>query len=685
MKSPSQPARKEAIVVLGMHRSGTSAMARTLSLAGCQLPSNLMPAAFDNPTGHWEPQDIADFNDTVLTALDITWDETFGPRMGRSKGLATKPHLVEARRLLRENYGDSDLIVLKEPRIALLHDLWLQALVEEDYNPNFVIMIRSPLEVSASLNARNGINPNRSLLIWTTNMLASEISTRPYKRVFVKYGDLLEDPEGVLDRIEVATQLTFPRRTWDSNLEIQEFIRSDLRHHTIKFGSGRTKIPPQIKKLYDFLEAASRGEDWNVDITKETADWLDQLESTFAPILKQQERDARRSLAQSDDERRQAEAAATATIESHRAREAELEQAIGQLQSEAVEARSAAAALDAELRQALEEAQTLAQTEASALAEQVRALELALADAQSHANNLSGALDLANIDGAARASELEARLGALQEQSEAYRQVAEEREQALLSLQTRLEEIQSELAARHVLELEASRTALTLAAEEKIAEMERLLEAKREDFIAREAELLAEADRARSERREAELKAASLEAAISDLRAQQGERDTQAASRLEQLQEQLAATEQRAGLALDEAQALTQELSAARAQIDSAVQRADDLSNMLAEHDAAAALRVAALTGEVQTATRKAGELSGELGDARASLAARDQELQHQREQAAAELKAMQDQSAELARAVVEAVARRQVQDKTTAAGFRWPLIRRLWPRAKGA
>ena len=66
---PQQASRVvTAIVVLGMHRSGTSALTRTLSLLGAALPGNLLPSKPSNETGFWESTDILEFNDRVLTA-----------------------------------------------------------------------------------------------------------------------------------------------------------------------------------------------------------------------------------------------------------------------------------------------------------------------------------------------------------------------------------------------------------------------------------------------------------------------------------------------------------------------------------------------------------------------------------------------------------------------------------------
>src|SRR5690242_20012263 len=70
-------AKKKAIgvLVLGMHRSGTSALTRMLNLLGCALPDELLGANYSNPEGHWESQRAIAINDALLIALGRSWDD----------------------------------------------------------------------------------------------------------------------------------------------------------------------------------------------------------------------------------------------------------------------------------------------------------------------------------------------------------------------------------------------------------------------------------------------------------------------------------------------------------------------------------------------------------------------------------------------------------------------------------
>src|SRR5690242_13889401 len=69
------PRRSRCLLVLGMHRSGTSAITRVFSLLGADLPKNLMPAAAFNQAGHWESNDLAAIHDKLLASAGSTWHD----------------------------------------------------------------------------------------------------------------------------------------------------------------------------------------------------------------------------------------------------------------------------------------------------------------------------------------------------------------------------------------------------------------------------------------------------------------------------------------------------------------------------------------------------------------------------------------------------------------------------------
>ncbi|GLV08475.1 hypothetical protein MyChFU_17950 [Mycobacterium intracellulare subsp. chimaera] len=70
---PGTAVRPVALFVLGMARSGTSALTRVLSLCGSTLPAGMCGADGNNPRGYWEPRAAIMLNETILRRHDSNW------------------------------------------------------------------------------------------------------------------------------------------------------------------------------------------------------------------------------------------------------------------------------------------------------------------------------------------------------------------------------------------------------------------------------------------------------------------------------------------------------------------------------------------------------------------------------------------------------------------------------------
>ena len=277
----SKPDRPPALVVTGCHRSGTSAMARVLSLAGADLPRDMMASAFDNPTGFWEPAAIAEFNDTLLASRGSSWDDMFAFSKRHSGGGADKADIQKACRLLESNYAGNRPIVLKDPRISILTGVWESALCASQYQPRFIIMVRDPREVAASLAERNGFSTGKGLLIWANYMLAADLDTRSSPRIFVAYDDLLSWPEATLDRIATSLSITFPRAT-SAAARASAFIAPSQRHQTIDAPWSHRLTEP-IHAYFEALRAACRDEPLREASSDQLECWLAEFGSLFTP------------------------------------------------------------------------------------------------------------------------------------------------------------------------------------------------------------------------------------------------------------------------------------------------------------------------------------------------------------------------------------------------------------------
>jgi GT2 family glycosyltransferase len=354
------PSKKTALIVLGMHRSGTSAMARVLSLAGAELPTRLMKEMPDNPTGFWEPIDVVAMSDKIMASFDTTWDDVFAGVKNPHLDEAHPELLAEAVDLLKANFGDASPIVIKDPRVAVLGGFWRRALEAAGYEPRYVIMVRNPLEVAASLTARNGFSREKALMLWSGYMIASERDTRDAPRVFVRYESLLADWRSTLDQIEGQLGISLPRRTPASSVETDRFLKSSLRHHVqdIPLGEQKSLWAP-VKTLHDWFTAAADGHAKPNVAPGEIESELASLKTLFGPIMAETQLELR-ALA----ELRQREAqAAQADGEIARAVIETLEIAVADLQSrqerqeiEGVQQAEASAARVADLKLQIEQA-----------------------------------------------------------------------------------------------------------------------------------------------------------------------------------------------------------------------------------------------------------------------------------------------------------------------------------------
>ena len=275
----SRATTRTGILVAGMHRSGTSALTRVLTLAGCDLPRTLVEAKPDNVAGFWESPLVVELNDEILASAGSCWDDWRPLDRGWHESPAAGPLRDRALEVLREEYGESRLFVVKDPRICRLLPFWTDALSRFDARPCVVSPIRSPLDVAASLEARNGIDPFVAYLIWLRHVLDAEADSRGLPRAHVRYDDLLADAPAALDRICRDLGLSLPGRDGPATeADIDAFLSRDLRHHR----SGDDKLLAEediaawVRDSFRVLERWTRGE-----VDRADARGLDGIRTAF--------------------------------------------------------------------------------------------------------------------------------------------------------------------------------------------------------------------------------------------------------------------------------------------------------------------------------------------------------------------------------------------------------------------
>ena len=250
---------KVAVVVLGMHRSGTSSLAGMLDGLGCRGPKTPMPGTGANAAGYYESMPVFRLNDAILTALGSRWDDWRPLRAD----VHLSPRLAEfhdkARAVLQEEYGDGSLIYLKDPRFGMLLPFWQAVLAEAGYRAVYLHTHRSPTEIAASLHKRDEIEPGLTHLAWLSQVLQAERHSRGAVRHFTTYEALLRDPAAVARAAEAAFGFPWPRQA-DAGAG---HVNPALRHHE---GGARAvledaRVPGLIRQVLEILERwAAQGE-----------------------------------------------------------------------------------------------------------------------------------------------------------------------------------------------------------------------------------------------------------------------------------------------------------------------------------------------------------------------------------------------------------------------------------------
>jgi hypothetical protein len=241
--------QRVCLLVAGMHRSGTSAVARVLSLLGAALPRTLMEATPSNEVGHWEPSRIVAYNDRLLAELDSHWDDVRALDLVQLSDTRRQQIVAQIAGLITDDFGDAPLFVLKDPRLCRLLPLYLDALASLDIDARIVVPYRHPGAVAASLFARDAIAHGYAMLLWLCHVLDAEHASRGLPRYFVSYEAMLDDWHSATASIARSLSLTWPVPASAAAAAIDAFLLQRLQHQLATVGP----LPPWITDACEAL------------------------------------------------------------------------------------------------------------------------------------------------------------------------------------------------------------------------------------------------------------------------------------------------------------------------------------------------------------------------------------------------------------------------------------------------
>ncbi|WP_187300554.1 sulfotransferase family protein [Mizugakiibacter sediminis] len=220
----------KALLVLGMHRSGTSALTRVLNLCGLPLGSDFVPASADNPRGFWEHREVVAIHEQLLSALDHRWASVAPMPAGWRHHPAAAKARERLHALIDKEFSGLPVWGVKDPRLCRLVPMWIDLLAERDVEPRFLFVVRDPREVVESMWVRDRRMPPIGELLWAQHVLEPERATREHKRAMVAYGELFDDWRSVVARVEAQLDIGLSTSPGIEE-EVRGFLDSGLRHH----------------------------------------------------------------------------------------------------------------------------------------------------------------------------------------------------------------------------------------------------------------------------------------------------------------------------------------------------------------------------------------------------------------------------------------------------------------------
>jgi hypothetical protein len=262
--NPPVNRERRAILVLGMHRSGTSALTAVLGMLGADLPQDLMPGLpGNNDLGFFESIDLTHAHEELLAASASSWDDPASFTLHRCSRSSAAEFKAKAIAILEREFSQSRLFVLKDPRMCRLVPMWLEILPEIGATPLAVLPIRNPLEVAASLQKRDGMLPAAAYLLWLRHVLEAEHHTRDIPRSLVAYSDLLANWRSTVEKIASDLHLTWPNVTLERQAEIERFLSPRWRHHRVDDDSlyDQADVPEWVKRAHRAIMGLVRGVD----------------------------------------------------------------------------------------------------------------------------------------------------------------------------------------------------------------------------------------------------------------------------------------------------------------------------------------------------------------------------------------------------------------------------------------
>lgn len=200
---------KKCVLILGCHRSGTSMLAGLIHCLGIYMGNNLKPASGKNKSGFFEQIDILHTNEKIMKKYNYNWLSENIPVIRDESGEA------DIKKIIKEQFGDSDIFAVKDPKISRLLPMWISILKSEDIEPVFIAIKRDSEKVCKSMYKFRKINKQKSMRIQKRYM--DDINKYANNVMWFNYEDILANPNKEVKKICNILNINFK--------DVSSFIR----------------------------------------------------------------------------------------------------------------------------------------------------------------------------------------------------------------------------------------------------------------------------------------------------------------------------------------------------------------------------------------------------------------------------------------------------------------------------
>lgn len=242
---------KRMTIVLGMHRSGTSALTGLLGNLGISGPNDALGATENNLLGYWESTSLVTSSDHFLSEQNSHWSQLFHFSSCWWKSSEALTWIRSYWNQIQNVFDIDGHFALKDPRLCILLEGMIPLLQESLLQIDFLLILRQPVEVIVSLRRAENISSYDALNLWIGSVLRSESLSRYYRRTIFTYPQLLKAPQDVLDNCSDLWGISFK----DSKLtDAKSFIMPSL--YRTKGDSVRELFMEKYPELRNLLSLA---------------------------------------------------------------------------------------------------------------------------------------------------------------------------------------------------------------------------------------------------------------------------------------------------------------------------------------------------------------------------------------------------------------------------------------------